>query len=196
MMKGSQFQSLSNAIMSAFPTEDALESALRMAMDIQLAHIAATGKPLPDIVFDVIRWAESRSKEDELATKLHNHNPLNVELKTYYEDYVANKTETDVETESNAVHHIAPPKGSKLKLIKALAACEVMKTQGEREALVRLLSDEASITVTWSNQPKVLATNIISTCLSTTPHKLHLLLEVIELLQDETDALKNFRRLI
>ncbi|MGB1251689.1 MAG: effector-associated domain EAD1-containing protein [Candidatus Promineifilaceae bacterium] len=193
MMNGQQLQQFSNALVSAYPSAEKLKIALMVTMNVQLSHIVAPSQPLITIMFELIGWAESRSRADELAGKLQHFNPENELLRKYCKTYTQAAVLASNQQDSKPVNK---PKPSKLKLIKALTPCEVMQTEGEREALVKLLSDEASIRVTWSSAPRVLATNIISACLSTTPHKLEQLAEIMEILQDDTDALQQFKKLI
>jgi len=75
---GTKVQSLHKALLSAFPTKSYLEQMIRFQLDENLDTIA-DGTDHSERVFNLIRWAETKGKLDELingAIKANPSNPL------------------------------------------------------------------------------------------------------------------------
>lgn len=83
-MKPAQLEQFSNALLSAFPTPTELERLLMYRMGYKLEHITSSG-PLPDMVFRVLRHAESRNELMALLENAYNYNSTNQQLKNFYE---------------------------------------------------------------------------------------------------------------
>src|SRR5688500_4233001 len=76
---GRHVETLHRTLLSAFPTQRALEQMLRFGMDLNLAEIASGN--LSDQVFDVIRYAEARGVVPRLVESALAANPTNPDLR-------------------------------------------------------------------------------------------------------------------
>ena len=86
-LSGRQHSALANALLSAFPTQTALERMVKYSLGKGLAEIA-TGDNLREIVFRLVQWAESQGQIGKLLTKAHNSNPQNPELNKIYQEFL------------------------------------------------------------------------------------------------------------
>ena len=68
------------ALLNAFPTEAALGRMLTLGMDMSLARVAGNGS-LSDQTMEVIVWAESQDRVEELMRAAQAENPGNRDLK-------------------------------------------------------------------------------------------------------------------
>jgi hypothetical protein len=78
-----ELEALYRALLSAFPSEGALERMLRFGMGLNRAEIASGN--LSNQVFDVIRFAEARGQIDQLIRSAIAANPGNADLKAVAE---------------------------------------------------------------------------------------------------------------
>lgn len=83
-MKPAQLEQFSHALLSAYPTPTDLERLLLYRMDYKLDHITSSG-PMPDMVFRVLRYADSRNELIKLLENAYEYNPTNQQLKNFYE---------------------------------------------------------------------------------------------------------------
>jgi hypothetical protein len=81
-LKGKQKQALHRALLSAFRTYSALQKLFTFELDVSLATIVAPG-PLDDVVFQIIEWAETGARLEELISGALAQNPRNVELRRF-----------------------------------------------------------------------------------------------------------------
>jgi V8-like Glu-specific endopeptidase len=79
-----QLEQLQKAILSAFPRKQALEMMVRYKLDETLEHIAF-GDTHRDLVFNLIMWAESQGKLDDLIEGAYKTNDGNPQLKEFYQ---------------------------------------------------------------------------------------------------------------
>ncbi|MDJ0775207.1 MAG: SUMF1/EgtB/PvdO family nonheme iron enzyme [Mastigocoleus sp. MO_167.B18] len=85
-LSGGEHKEFSNALISAFPSYKSLEMMVRYQLDQSLETIAADKGNLNEVVFELIKWAESRRLE-ELIEGAYKENPANPELKAFYHKY-------------------------------------------------------------------------------------------------------------
>jgi hypothetical protein len=76
-----QFAALQNAILAAFNRES-LRRLLRTKLDVQLDHVAGNGT-FPDVVIDVINWAERDGRVGQLVREAAAFVPGNEELQRF-----------------------------------------------------------------------------------------------------------------
>lgn len=75
-LPGARFEELQEALVTAFPTESDLRQMVRVGLDVPLANIS-NSRNLRGLVYDLIEWAESRGRLDDLVKQAHTHNPGN-----------------------------------------------------------------------------------------------------------------------
>ena len=75
-LDGRTIKKIQDALVSGYPQMAALRQMVRIQLDVNLAEIVADGN-LRDVVFDLIVWAESSGRVQELAIKAKEHNPKN-----------------------------------------------------------------------------------------------------------------------
>ena len=81
-LDGDAHRRLGAALLSAFPSRPALEQLLRFGLNANLDAVAGNG-PLSAVVFEVIRWAESRGHLDALLATAQRQNPGNGDLRAF-----------------------------------------------------------------------------------------------------------------
>src|SRR5690349_16846799 len=81
-LTGEEIEQLIEALLSAFPTLISLEMMTRTKLDERLAHIAG-GSNLKEIVFNLIQWAESYGRMEDLVAYAIAANPGNYKLNTF-----------------------------------------------------------------------------------------------------------------
>jgi cell division septum initiation protein DivIVA len=82
-LTGSQRKQFREAIIDAFPSVTQLEIMLSEELDWQLAQIAG-GSNYEEIVFNLIKWAESRAEVSNLLEAAKRANPGNQKLNDFY----------------------------------------------------------------------------------------------------------------
>jgi chromosome segregation ATPase len=85
-LSGEQVQDLQNALLSAFPSKEDLAQMVRIQLNQNLAAIAG-GQDLSAIVFNLITWAESSGRMQELIAKAGKSNPGNPQLNSFIEGF-------------------------------------------------------------------------------------------------------------
>ena len=83
--RGQILEELSKAILNAYPTKVKLKMMVRYKLNQNLASIT-TGESMEEIVFELIEWAESKGRLNELAKAALEHNPGNQELQKICEE--------------------------------------------------------------------------------------------------------------
>jgi hypothetical protein len=73
-------EGLHHALISAFPTTNALRRMLSFGLDKNLDEIASVNNNLSDIVFELIRWSEATGKTRQLVSAALEDSPQNEEL--------------------------------------------------------------------------------------------------------------------
>lgn len=104
-LSGSQLSQLQAALLDAFRSQSDLARMVRFGLDAQLNEISSEKSKLPDIVFDLINWAETNNRIDDLlqaATKANSGNRLLRDFAVMYESarLAAPKPTTKPETPS------------------------------------------------------------------------------------------------
>ncbi len=93
-LKGSEFQQLQQALLSAFPTQPSLSRMVRIGLDQNLEVIAGTGK-LADVVDNLITWAETNELVIGLVIKAREANPWNTALQVAMEALTSSNKQTN-----------------------------------------------------------------------------------------------------
>jgi len=81
-LAGSQRRQLIDALVSAFPTPGALKQMLSFRLNLDLETIAS-GSNYTEVMFSLVRWAESRNRLDELVREALAENPGNRDLQDF-----------------------------------------------------------------------------------------------------------------
>lgn len=81
-LSGPQYKQLLEALISAFPTPDDLQSMVMFGLGENL-HAIASGGDLRSTIFDLIRWAESRGHTDKLIKGALEEKPDNPKLRDF-----------------------------------------------------------------------------------------------------------------
>lgn len=79
ILNGILRRQLRDALLNAFPTVSALRQLVSLELNLSLEAISG-GTNLTDIVFDLIVWAEARSRVEDLAAAARRDNSTNVAL--------------------------------------------------------------------------------------------------------------------
>jgi endonuclease G, mitochondrial len=82
-LKPFQRQPLREAILSAFPDPSKLEMLLYERLDISLNEVVAVGKPYGELVFDLIKWAQSEDRLADLLSSAYQRNPRNPKFRQF-----------------------------------------------------------------------------------------------------------------
>jgi tetratricopeptide (TPR) repeat protein len=83
-LTGRAFQRLHYALLSAFPTPDALSRMVLEGMNTPLTHISRGGS-LRDAVFELVKWAQEQGRVFELVDVARRENPGNPDLLAFAE---------------------------------------------------------------------------------------------------------------
>lgn len=75
-LSGNQKRQFRDALLDAF-NRDSLEEMLEYELDVPLANIASTERPMPTIILEVIGWAERRGLTEELVQAAVKSNSTN-----------------------------------------------------------------------------------------------------------------------
>src|SRR5215213_3567862 len=81
-LKGKQLEVLRDALVSAFRDYDELKMILRFELDEKLQNYVDRG-PMNRVVTELLEWAESKGKLDELIAGARAQNPGNPELRQF-----------------------------------------------------------------------------------------------------------------
>jgi V8-like Glu-specific endopeptidase len=84
-MNGEQYRSLHEALVAAFPDANSLRRMVRFGLNQNLDAVADTGR-LNDAVFELLKWAESHNRIDQLIVAARNSNPGNSMLREIAEE--------------------------------------------------------------------------------------------------------------
>lgn len=90
-LSGAYMQLLHDALLDAFRSHDKLERMLRFGMDVKLNAIVGEG-PLSTVVFELINWAESEGRIDELLRAAHKENPGNPNLDAFLKSWPSSES--------------------------------------------------------------------------------------------------------
>ncbi len=83
-LSGAEQKKLSEALLDAYRSHNALRRMVRFQLDENLNAIAGSGI-LNDVVFELINWAEAQGKLERLIIGAYDENSGNQELKEFYE---------------------------------------------------------------------------------------------------------------
>ena len=83
-LSGAEQRKLSQALLDAYRSHNALRRMVRFQLDETLEAIAGSGI-LNDVVFNLIDWAEAQGKLERLIIGAYEENSGNPELKEFYE---------------------------------------------------------------------------------------------------------------
>lgn len=87
-LNGNDLQQLVNAMLQAYSNKSDLEQMVRFKLDQSLDEIAG-GKTIRDIVFNLINWAESRGKLQDLLNAVSQERPDNSNLQNIVNELLA-----------------------------------------------------------------------------------------------------------
>ncbi|MCC6456082.1 MAG: trypsin-like peptidase domain-containing protein [Caldilineaceae bacterium] len=110
-LPGKLFRQLQDALVSAFPTRQALAPVVRTELDENLDAIAGADTYI-EVVFNLIVWAEARDAVETLVTKARAANQTNAELKRFESQLILWRTENRTEEEGPFVPLTSPPPGT------------------------------------------------------------------------------------
>jgi hypothetical protein len=71
---GKKLLAIQEALLHAFPTRSDLAQMLRFRMDVLLDEVTG-GLTMRELVFNLLTWAESHSRLDDLVDAAHRHVP-------------------------------------------------------------------------------------------------------------------------
>src|SRR5690349_4576780 len=75
-----QQKQLADALLAAFPMEQALIEMVRYHLDASLNELAGSGVALSTLVFRLVEWAVARDRVSELIAAAQAANPTNTNL--------------------------------------------------------------------------------------------------------------------
>lgn len=84
-LTGQQVKTLRDAIVSAYNGSD-LEQLMRFELNERLDNLVSTNAPLPQIVLDLINWAEMNGRTPDLVAALRRTRPKNSQIQTVAND--------------------------------------------------------------------------------------------------------------
>lgn len=87
-LTGSLRKELSDALAEAFPSAPALARMVSFGLDKELTEIAG-GDTLPDLIFNLIKWAEAHDKIRDLIQAARTENPDNKRLESVARKFIA-----------------------------------------------------------------------------------------------------------
>lgn len=85
-LSGKEYEELQKALLSAFPSETALEQFVKFYLNEDLAEITS-GDNLGETIFKLIQWAQTYGHLNKLIGKAHQKNPQNPDLSEFYKKY-------------------------------------------------------------------------------------------------------------
>lgn len=118
ILTGKEKNALSSALLSAFPSLTALEEVVYFQFGAYLQHISSGGSRRV-VVHDLIDWAETTGRMDELLHAVRRANTGNPELRAFEKYYAESQSATDKMGSHRTSGAQLPPQ-IKQKLVKAL----------------------------------------------------------------------------
>jgi hypothetical protein len=79
-MTGYQKRQFEEAFLSAFNSYSELERIFSFELDVDLKNLSNPNKTMPDVILDIIKWAESHNKIQEVINAALNKVPGNIKL--------------------------------------------------------------------------------------------------------------------
>jgi Effector-associated domain 1/Trypsin-like peptidase domain len=86
-LKGKQLERFSKALISAFPDYGQIERMVRFELDAKLKDISQP-QPLPHVSFELVSWAEAKSRLDDLLRGALEQNGTNEQLRRFAQEIV------------------------------------------------------------------------------------------------------------
>ncbi len=99
-LTGQQFENLQIALLSAYRSESDLARMVRFSLDENL-HSIAGGSNLSQVTFDLIQWAESNGRLDDLISGAYRSNPGNPDIVNFRDFSWPDTKPTDSQTTPN-----------------------------------------------------------------------------------------------
>ncbi len=118
-------QALYRALLSAFPSEEALARMLWLHMNVKLAEIASGN--LSDLALGVVRFAESRGRLDELLRAALTANPANPELRALTQAPATPQSEAADLAANHIAATVAPDKSALRRAIQDTYSVEELE---------------------------------------------------------------------
>lgn len=128
-LKGPQYRQVVDALLDAFPAYDALAHMVKFGLGLNLERIASSNRDMTSVAFDLVQWAESHGRLDNLLDAALNENPHNPLLQQ-----VSNALGKPVSAGSS---HPAPQSGSEDAISLYDALCRLLPAQFD-ELVMRL----------------------------------------------------------
>lgn len=94
---GPQFREIQNALLSGYPSVDALAYMVRVELNVQLDSVA-DGKNQTDRIFNLLTWAESQGRLRELIEAAIRGNSQNPELSQLAENLRRGDLPVDIDS--------------------------------------------------------------------------------------------------
>src|SRR5215207_8855051 len=85
MMPGIQLQEVVETITDAYDA-NYLTKVLAYRMNVKLGHVVASG-PLPQVVFDLVQWADMQGRDSELIRAVAQARPGHAGMQKLYQKY-------------------------------------------------------------------------------------------------------------
>ena len=82
----SQKERFHKVLLSAFPGLSQLRRLMSFEMSVELNEVVTISDPLETVAFDLIKWAESRGRLDDLIVAAQEQNEGNVDLKSFVQE--------------------------------------------------------------------------------------------------------------
>jgi len=102
-LSGSQKKAFQQALLSAFPDRQALRQMVSFELEENLAAIAGSRR-LRDVIFNLIEWANSRGRMEDLLRAVQKENPTNPDLAAFIESLKRQKRIANLSTQVQNAH--------------------------------------------------------------------------------------------
>jgi hypothetical protein len=153
-LPGNLQKEFQEALISAFPRYADLEQMVRHHLDENLESVAGPG-PLDSVVFQLIKWAESRGQLDDLIQGAKVANPGNHKLKIFIDLYYKeNGTQANVSVDTQADYVLTKLNISKDRKLRVFL-CHASEDKPSVRKLYQKLLAEAWIDP-WLDEEKLL----------------------------------------
>ena len=84
-LTGEQWKSLTDALTSAFPSVSRLEMMVQFGLNERLADLAPDRPRVSEAAFELVKWAQSAGRLNQLIVAARNQNPGNPKLRLFAE---------------------------------------------------------------------------------------------------------------
>lgn len=148
-----QFRQFRDALLSAFPTASSLSQIVSFELDENLDAIAG-GQNHSEVVFNLIQWARSQGKLEQLMTAAINSNPGNPELQAFVAQFQPLDSPSNSQTAiAETVDRVLAGHSTEADfqaLLHAIRSGQVVLSSGERSVSIGG-STKDSVVITGNN---------------------------------------------